>query len=70
MNRFYSEEGLLRMSQLLKDRRFDLVHIEGYYLMQLLPAGLDLPVVLVEHNIEYSLDLQRTILSRSCQDFY
>ena len=69
MNKYYSEEGLLRISQLLKDRRFDLVHIEGYYLMQLLPAGLDLPVVLVEHNIEYSLDLQRTILSRSCQDF-
>jgi hypothetical protein len=53
MNRYYSEEGLQRISQLLNDRRFNLVHLEGYYLMQLLPAGLDLPVLLVEHNIEY-----------------
>jgi glycosyltransferase involved in cell wall biosynthesis len=38
--------------------------------MQLLPRNLDLPIVLVEHNIEYSLDLQRTFLSRSSQDFF
>jgi glycosyltransferase involved in cell wall biosynthesis len=69
MNRYYSEEGVHRIYQLLKDRRLNLVHLEGYYLMQLLPIDLDLPVVLVEHNIEYSLDLQRTLLSRSSEDF-
>ena len=69
MNRYYSEEGGNRIAQLLRDHFYDIVHLEGYYLMQLLPMSLELPVVLVEHNIEYSLDLQRTLLSRSYQDF-
>lgn len=70
MNRYYSEEGGNRIAQLLRDHFYDIVHLEGYYLMQLLPMSLELPVVLVEHNIEYSLDLQRIILSRSSQDFF
>lgn len=70
MNRYYSEEGVHGISQLFMDHCIDLVHLEGYYLMQLLPRNLDLPIVLVEHNIEYSLDLQRTFLSRSSQDFF
>ena len=70
MNRYYSEEGGNRIAQLLRDHFYDIVHLEGYYLMQLLPTSLELPVVLVEHNIEYSLDLQRIILSRSSQDFF
>jgi len=68
MNRYHSE-GDFRISQLLKDRHFDLIHLEGYYLMRLLPEGLYLPVVLIGHNIEDSFNLQRTILSRSCQNF-
>src|SRR3989344_2498803 len=35
----------------LKDN-FDLIHIETFYIMQNLPA-IELPTVLVEHNIEY-----------------
>jgi polysaccharide biosynthesis protein PslH len=69
MNKYYSEEGVHRISQLLRDRRIELVHLEGYYLTQLLPMDLALPLVLVEHNIEYSLDLQRMLLSRSTEDF-
>jgi len=69
MNRYFSVEGVQKISQLLRDRCVDLVHLEGYYLMQLLPKDLALPVVLVEHNIEYSLDLQRTLLSKSSKDF-
>jgi glycosyltransferase involved in cell wall biosynthesis len=69
MNRYYSEEGMHRISQFLRDRRIDIVHVEGYYVMQLLPTDLGLPVVLVEHNIEYSLDLQRMLLSRTAEEF-
>jgi glycosyltransferase involved in cell wall biosynthesis len=69
MNRYFSEEGIQSISKLLRNQHFDLVHVEGYYLMQLLPTDIDLPVVLVEHNIEYSLDLQRTLLSKSIKDF-
>jgi glycosyltransferase involved in cell wall biosynthesis len=69
MNKYYSEEGVYRISQLLRDRCIEIVHLEGYYVMQLLPMDLPLPVVLVEHNIEYSLDLQRMLLSRSTEEF-
>lgn len=69
MNKYYSEEGIHRISQLLRDKRIDIVHLEGYYIMQLLPMDLALPVVLVEHNVEYSLDLQRMLLSRSTEEF-
>lgn len=38
----------------LADRRFDLIHVETFYVMQNLPKTY-LPVVLVEHNIEYKV---------------
>jgi len=34
---------------------YDLVHVEGYFLMGHMPAGSGRPVVLVEENIEYLL---------------
>ena len=36
--------------------------------MQLLPPILEIPVLLVEHNIEYSLSLQRFMLAKSIQE--
>ena len=65
MKKYYSEEGVYEISFLLKDHSFDVVHVEGYYLMQLLPSILNIPILLVEHNIEYLLDLQRFLLSAS-----
>lgn len=46
------------MQKLIKDEieseNYDLIHVETFYVMQNLPASLSsLPVVLVEHNIEY-----------------
>ena len=38
----------------LADRQFDLIHVETFYVMQNLPKTY-LPVVLVEHNIEYKV---------------
>ena len=68
MKRHLSEEASSYISSTLENSEFDIVHVEGYYLMQLLPPKLEVPVLLVEHNIEYSLSLQRLILSKSPQD--
>ena len=68
MKRHLSEEASSYISSTLENSYFDIVHVEGYYLMQLLPPKLEAPVLLVEHNIEYSLSLQRLILSKSPQD--
>lgn len=38
---------------------FDLVHVEGFYLMQHVPDPCTLPVLLVEQNVEYVLWRQR-----------
>ena len=65
MKKYYSEEGIYEISFLLKEHFFDVVHVEGYYLMQLLPSTLNIPILLVEHNIEYLLDLQRYLLFSS-----
>jgi polysaccharide biosynthesis protein PslH len=41
--------------------RFDLVHVEGFYLMQHVPDPCPVPVVLVEQNVEYTLWIQRAV---------
>jgi glycosyltransferase involved in cell wall biosynthesis len=63
MRRHISDEATLHISKLLRKERFDIVHVEGYYLMQHLPAELDVPILLVEHNIECLLQLQRFMLA-------
>jgi glycosyltransferase involved in cell wall biosynthesis len=63
MKKYYSEEGIYKIAFLLKEHFFGVIHVEGYYLMQLLPSALNIPILLVEHNIEYLLDLQRFALS-------
>lgn len=40
------------LEKLLSESKFDLIHVETFYVMQNLPKT-NLPVVLVEHNIEY-----------------
>ena len=45
--------------------RVDLIHVEGFYLMALLPEPCPAPVVLVEQNVEYRLWLQRAESSRN-----
>jgi glycosyltransferase involved in cell wall biosynthesis len=66
-----SEEATLHISTLLRKKRFDVVHVEGYYLMQNLPTVLHVPILLVEHNIECLLQLQRFMLaSNQDEKFY
>jgi polysaccharide biosynthesis protein PslH len=68
LRRYISEEASLHISTLLGTKRFDVVHVEGYYLMQHIPAVLDVPVLLVEHNIECLLQLQRHKLASSQEE--
>ncbi len=56
------------LTDLLVTHRFDLVHVEGYYLMQHLPAVTPIPILLGEQNVEYLLYQQRALLaSTTCE---
>ena len=68
IKRHTSEEASSYISFLLKNKPFDVVHVEGYYLMQHLPIKSEIPVLLVEHNIECLLNLQRFKLATIQQD--
>jgi polysaccharide biosynthesis protein PslH len=59
MKRHVSSEAASYTSYLLKNQSFDIVHVEGYYLLQHVPTWCKTPIVLIEHNIEYQLALQR-----------
>ena len=65
MRRYFSGQAILQISQLLTEQKFDFVHIEGYYLMRLVPAKSNFRIVLVEHNMEYKLNLQKMLLASS-----
>ncbi|MDQ3873202.1 MAG: glycosyltransferase family 4 protein [Thermoproteota archaeon] len=63
MKKYISEEATSYVSALLKNQRFDLAHVEGYYLLQHVPVNSGVPIVLVEHNVEHLLALQRFLLA-------
>src|SRR5690242_15716622 len=65
MRRYYSDQAIIQISQMLAEKKFDIVHVEGYYLMQLVRCKSRVHVLLVEHNLEYTLNLQRMLLSPS-----
>lgn len=68
IRRYYSKDGFKGISQLIRSCKFDIIHVEGSYLMQLIPEDCPLPVLLVEHNMEYSICSQRLRLSISEKD--
>jgi len=59
MKKHVSKEATTHISYLLKNQSFDIAHIEGYYILQHVPEGCRVPTLLVEHNIEHLLALQR-----------
>jgi polysaccharide biosynthesis protein PslH len=63
MKKHMSEEASSYISFLLKNQSFDVVHIEGYYLLQHVPIKPEVPILLVEHNIEHSLALQQFMVA-------
>jgi glycosyltransferase involved in cell wall biosynthesis len=48
------------VEQRLLSGSMDLVHVEGFYMMQHVPEPSPIPLVLVEQNVEYALWRQRT----------
>jgi glycosyltransferase involved in cell wall biosynthesis len=63
MKKHMSEEASSYISFLLKNQSFDVVHIEGYYLLQHVPIKPEVPILLVEHNMEHILALQRFMVA-------
>jgi polysaccharide biosynthesis protein PslH len=68
MRKHLSQEASSHIHRSLANDDVDVVHVEGYYLMQLLPSETQPPILLVEHNIEYLLNLQRMMLATSFQE--
>jgi polysaccharide biosynthesis protein PslH len=48
-----------RIAQILARGEVDLIHVEGFYLMQHVPEWTPAPLLLVEQNVEYELERQR-----------
>jgi glycosyltransferase involved in cell wall biosynthesis len=68
MKKHMSEKASSYISSLLKNQSFDVVHIEGYYLLQHVPMKPVVPSLLVEHNIEHLLALQRFMVAVTQQE--
>ncbi|MDP8911615.1 MAG: glycosyltransferase family 4 protein [Actinomycetota bacterium] len=52
----------------LDDGVVDLVHVEGFYLLQHVPHGCPVPTLLVEQNVEYALWRQRAENARDAEE--
>ena len=68
MRKHLSYEAKSYIRDALAKDDIDVVHVEGYYLMQLLPIKTLQPVLLVEHNIEYLLNLQKMMIATSLEE--
>lgn len=53
MRLYRNAEFAETVARLLRERSFDAVHVESFYMLQNLPADCDLPVLLSEPAIEY-----------------
>ncbi|MDQ3957482.1 MAG: glycosyltransferase family 4 protein [Actinomycetota bacterium] len=65
VTRHMSRAMTARVEAAVRDGRFDLLHVEGFYLMQHVPRRNPLPVLLVEQNVEYVLWRQRAATALS-----
>lgn len=59
VERHTSPELTDHVARAVSSGAFDVVHVEGFYLMQHVPERCALPVLLVEQNVEYVLWRQR-----------
>lgn len=50
-----------RVADLVAAGAVDLIHVEGYYLMQHVPDWVRTPLLLVEQNVEYELERQHAL---------
>ena len=68
MKKYISREAASYVSSGLKNQSFDVVHAEGYYLLQHVSINCGIPIILIEHNVEHILALQRFLLARRHKD--
>ncbi|MFL6204490.1 MAG: glycosyltransferase family 4 protein [Acidimicrobiales bacterium] len=61
--RHASRAATAAVADALTERTPDLVHVEGFYLMQHLPPAVDVPELLVDQNIEAALWAQRAAVA-------
>jgi glycosyltransferase involved in cell wall biosynthesis len=54
--RHRSERATGRVGEILARGEIDLVHVEGFYLMQHVPEWVDVPVLLIERDMEYDIE--------------
>jgi glycosyltransferase involved in cell wall biosynthesis len=57
--RHRSERATGRVGEILARGEADLVHVDGFYLMQHVPEWVDVPVLLIEQNMEYEIEPHR-----------
>jgi glycosyltransferase involved in cell wall biosynthesis len=57
--RHHSDRATGRVGEILASQAVDLIHVDGFYLMQHIPDWVDVPVLLVEQNVEYDLERQQ-----------
>ncbi|HEX2088309.1 MAG TPA: glycosyltransferase family 4 protein [Actinomycetota bacterium] len=62
--RHWAPEATESVERSLEHGGIDVVHVEGFYLMQHVPERSSVPVLLVEQNVEYTIWHQRMRLSR------
>lgn len=65
--RHRSPEATRYLREMLATGNVDLLHVEGFYLMQHVPEDCPVPLLLVEQNVEYALWRQRTEASHGEQ---
>jgi glycosyltransferase involved in cell wall biosynthesis len=53
MRLYTTPEMRSKLASLLAERRYDVIHIESFYMLQNLPPDCDIPVLLAEPAIEY-----------------
>jgi glycosyltransferase involved in cell wall biosynthesis len=66
--RHHSPALTSRVADVLAGGGVDLVHVEGFYLMQHVPPATDVPVLLVEQNVEYDLERRRSLARGGAHD--
>jgi glycosyltransferase involved in cell wall biosynthesis len=59
-----SDRASRELADFVRRTELDMVHVEGYYMTYLLPAGLHVPMVLVEENVEYFIEQSWSELGR------
>jgi glycosyltransferase involved in cell wall biosynthesis len=62
VHRHRSQAATARVAELVRGGAIDMIHVEGFYLMQHVPEWSEVPTLLVEQNVEFELERQRALI--------